>query len=548
MTLFELKSVSGNQENVDCAPCPAACSNSEYGIQMSYASIATASIDTVLKESKHQVIGDFNTAKDTQNRINENTMYSTLKNLKTVISDLEMLRNFLEINVLEESTSTFGRIEEGIQRIIDIAIEDINGTLYGHLPEWIDSYYTNLKPSRDAMYDIIKDSNKALTYLSQVLKWQSGTGDAMVDDRFKYGSLLSLFEEVSLNLKRVAMTLSDFMAYFHAISRVKPEQFEAVNDTLLPITLVYTKRDTTLCDGIQMSLLVAAGSIFGYMNTFAARLQKELDENDTFPHVSEIISPRETKDVQEHIYQFQNTSHSLEGCLSEYENYLDLINQRLTSVEFPPFKISDGLNTYGQMEDLNEHLRWLQTIYSNYQDGTFNKFDLVLESEKTVEVLTSIENLRTRIQQAVSIPLKTAIGDIERKLIGYYVIGMLDLLRVSGYFEEKRGEILSPVHELSIWRQPYASFDIPDILDFYLQEEEGKRSVPVYLISYIELDVLADVTLYLSNYFATLEEATHDIDASILLLTQHLQTSINTMDSSLADFHEETDVGKEFVR
>lgn len=520
---------------------------------MSYASISTVSVDTLLGQNEQKVINDFKMAKDTAHRIKQKPIYSTLRGLKNIISDLEMLRNFLEINALQESTSTYGRIEEGIDRIIEYAIEDVNVTMYGDLPKWINSYDTTLKPSRDAMYGIIVDSNKALRYLSEVLLWQSGTGQALIHATFKYESLLSMFQDVSFNMKRVAMTLNDFLAYFDSISRVDPGQFDVVNDTLLPISLVYRKNDTYFCDNTIMDLLNTAGSIFGSIDYFAAKLQDELNRNNhsnTLPPVIEVISIKQAERIRDYIKTYKNMSAGLVHCLSEYETYLDTINNWLTAIKFPDFKYSDSLNTYSQTEDLEDYIRWFQTLESNYLNGTTNKFDLIsqYQSEKSLGVVTNMETLRTRIQQAVSIPIKTAIADIERIMGEYYGLGLQLLLRLSGYFVDKQGEILSPARNLSLWRQPYASFDNPDILDFHLREEEGRRSVPVYLVSYIESDSKDDVTAYLANYFTALAEVINEIDAEILSLIKHLQTSIDTLNRDLADFEEETDVGKEFVR
>ena len=478
-------------------------------------------------------------------------MFTILDTMQQINASLTESISILSSDVVNKTTSVFTEIEQGMTEIIDATLADIKGSIFRNIKVWKSTYSTTLQEARDALVYIIGEEYAILNVALQTLRWDS-TGLNVTDDKFSYVALQHILEELIRKVTVSAVSMRKFVAFHRSVMCVDDEIFKwELNEVLLPKHLVYGKSNETYCTNTFFVALEEKWTIINDTRILLDDIGSYLlERSENLPPLISITQHSKLAEYVDRSSNFKETAELLQDCLTDYTDYLNDIEIWLSALTFPFYQYS---STVSVEEDVTLFRGYYTQFGAMVQDFTKNVIDVfelteLFQKSQFRDATIDLENVRTKIQQDLSIPTKTTLTNLENILRDYYMVALRYIVKLSDYFEEKEEDILYPARYLQIWREPIVNFDNQQIMSYQKSVLEGERGVPANLHTYIEEEAEIDLSFYLRQYFAGLEEAVDNFDGSLLVESTLMKEAFADMDNLLRDFQTSSTIGDEFVQ
>ena len=227
---------------------------------------------------------------------------------------------------------------------------------------------------------------------------------------------------------------------------------------------------------------------------------------------------------------FTNRIDITSTCLHEFERFLKDV-QAMLSVNSKPEKTNyASIN----LTTLDYYQLKLTRLYDAYAKEVYTKSDVynLFSADISVVLLDEMDLLRSEIKDVLTNPLLTAASDVTNYMTEIYSTGILATWLLSTYINSVNGryDIIKPIFDMDIWRQPLAN----ENSGLIYEKIPGTYSIPENVEYFVKYDMVPSLGDILDKYLVNMKQAVTMKDDKLRQLTYEIERDVNEIDRNLA--------------
>jgi len=414
------------------AVCPTACNVNSFTLGLSQSQLSGLSINDILGNKTEDLSQRYIQALEIRNRVDEDTMTTTIIQMEYVISSHVKLQSYIYFAVLDRGTSIPRHIEAALEDITELVLNDIVNGGGALLSRFETAYLMDLKPRESYLEEITTRLHAKLSLTKDLLKGLS-VGIYNPSDKWYFTVVVETLELLK-DFSRVLTTYTTNTA--SSTTDLMPKLFEVEPCKSYLDSII--GNDFLLI--IQLRVLTIKGSFDG-----------------VFPcDTCVTVALSRMEDLLLYLSNFSN-------CHSVYSDFLVDFRRWLGSVSFDLREFSNSINSEQVLNMFLHNEYWLTTLKTNYSKNAIMKLDLAkqLNSERSATLSQDITNVVQDISQQIVVPLQNKITSTEDSIAVMYLTFLEYCVKLSNY--TMNSEVERYARSLQMWRKPIPELEIPEV-------------------------------------------------------------------------------------
>ena len=448
-------------------------------------------------------------------------MKETLVGFKQLIANLETLKTGVYQQLNDVDISTYHQFADSVYLLLDITESDIN-ILLQNIHKYEEGYITYFQESIIVVQEFL--SSAKYSVLSAIDFAGLHFSLSKVMSFSKYQLLTSLLEDSKHKLELLMVYLeSDFTRQYSI-------------RTVSPFSLYHRQNDREICldyhnlESFTEDYFMAAQNLIT-RNPFSASCEICNTSTDlTSDEFDDLLFSCRMWHMFGRVIEFTSRINITSTCLHEFERFLKDI-QAMLSVNSKPEKMNyASIN----LTTLDHYQLKLTRLYDAYAKEEYTKSDVynLFSADISVVLLDRMDLLRSEIKDVLTSPLLTAASDVTNYMTEIYSTGILATWLLSTYIYSVKGryDIIKPIFDMDIWRQPLANKENR----VTYEKIPGTYSIPEDMQYFVQNDMVPSLEDILDKYLVNMKQAVTIQDDKLRQLTYEIERDVKEIDKNLA--------------